>query len=92
MIKIVGENNLQKKFTFLSNYLTNKISGDDNTTSAACSTEDKGLSSYLYMLLFGQALHGFAGTVLYSIAPSYLDGSVSSAQSPTYLGKIFSVL
>ena len=44
------------------------------------------------MLLFGQSLHGFAGTVLYSIAPSYLDGSVSSAQSPTYLGKIFYVL
>ena len=53
-----------------------------------CSSDNNGLSDYLYMLLFGQGLHGLAGTALYTIAPAYIDGSVSAKQSPTYLGEI----
>jgi len=45
------------------------------------------LSRYLGMLLFGQGLHGLAGTVLYSIAPAFIDGSVSAKSSPAYLGE-----
>lgn len=51
-----------------------------------CEEDNKGLSNYLYMLLTGQFFHGLAGTVLYTIGPSFIDGSVSAKQSPTYLG------
>lgn len=59
----------------------------NETSLSTCTTADKGLSDYLYMLLMGQAFHGLAGTVLYTIGPTYIDGSVSSKQSPTYLGR-----
>ena len=38
------------------------------------------------MFLFGQALHGAAGAVLYTIGPAFIDGSVSAKNSPAYLG------
>lgn len=42
--------------------------------------------NYLYVLLLGQALNGFAGTCYYSIGITFLDESVSTKSSPLYLG------
>ena len=39
------------------------------------------------MFLFAQTLHGVAGVLLYTLAPAYIDGSVSDKQSPIYMGK-----
>lgn len=58
-----------------------------NLTSSLCESEDRSLSSYLFMFLFGQSLHGVSGTLLYTIAPPFIDGSVSNRASPLYIGE-----
>ena len=64
------------------------IPADNQTQSEQlCGVKDRKLSSYLYMFLFAQTLHGVAGVLLYTLAPAYLDGSVSDKQSPIYMGK-----
>lgn len=68
-------------------YNSSPMTGNSTGNSSVCVAEGSSLSNYLYVFLMGQGFHGLAGTALYAIGPAYIDGSVSSKQSPTYLGK-----
>ena len=50
-----------------------------------CSTTETAVSDYLYLLLAGHGLQGVSGVLIYTIAPAFIDGSVSDKQSPVYI-------
>ncbi|KAJ8322002.1 hypothetical protein KUTeg_000473 [Tegillarca granosa] len=62
---------------------------DSAHRSVHCSDSENHLSSYLYVLLLGQALHGIGGTTLYIVGISLLDDSVTSSTSPLYVGILY---
>ena len=56
-----------------------------NVTDTTCASS--GLQHYLGMLMFGMILHGFGGSILYTVGVGLIDDSVDSVNSPLYIGK-----
>lgn len=63
-----------------------------NRTSQCKDKEERGLSSYSFVFMLGQFLHGMGATPLYTLGVTYLDENVSSNHAPVYIGEIISLL
>ncbi|XP_043971837.1 solute carrier organic anion transporter family member 4A1 [Gambusia affinis] len=57
-----------------------------NSTSPCQNKEGGGLSSYRFVFMLGQFLHGIGATPLYTLGVTYLDENVSSSYGPVYMG------
>uniref|UniRef100_A0A3B3UU78 Solute carrier organic anion transporter family member n=1 Tax=Poecilia latipinna TaxID=48699 RepID=A0A3B3UU78_9TELE len=57
-----------------------------NSTSQCQNKEGGGLSSYRFVFMLGQFLHGIGATPLYTLGVTYLDENVSSNYGPVYMG------
>uniref|UniRef100_A0A3B5KR34 Solute carrier organic anion transporter family member n=1 Tax=Xiphophorus couchianus TaxID=32473 RepID=A0A3B5KR34_9TELE len=57
-----------------------------NSTSPCQNKERGGLSSYRFVFMLGQFLHGIGATPLYTLGVTYLDENVSSNYGPVYMG------
>uniref|UniRef100_A0A3B4ZC64 Solute carrier organic anion transporter family member n=1 Tax=Stegastes partitus TaxID=144197 RepID=A0A3B4ZC64_9TELE len=57
-----------------------------NRTSPCQDEEGGGLSSYRFVLMLGQFLHGVGATPLYTLGVTYLDENVNSNYAPVYIG------
>uniref|UniRef100_A0A087YCH9 Solute carrier organic anion transporter family member n=1 Tax=Poecilia formosa TaxID=48698 RepID=A0A087YCH9_POEFO len=57
-----------------------------NGTSQCQNKEGGGLSSYRFVFMLGQFLHGIGATPLYTLGVTYLDENVSSNYGPVYMG------
>nr|XP_015220693.1 PREDICTED: solute carrier organic anion transporter family member 4A1 isoform X1 [Lepisosteus oculatus]XP_015220694.1 PREDICTED: solute carrier organic anion transporter family member 4A1 isoform X1 [Lepisosteus oculatus]XP_015220695.1 PREDICTED: solute carrier organic anion transporter family member 4A1 isoform X1 [Lepisosteus oculatus]XP_015220696.1 PREDICTED: solute carrier organic anion transporter family member 4A1 isoform X1 [Lepisosteus oculatus]XP_015220697.1 PREDICTED: solute carrie len=57
----------------------------DNQTTP-CQESSSSLSSYRYMFMLGQFLHGMGATPLYTLGVTYLDENVKSNYAPVYIG------
>ena len=71
----------------LTSPLTLHLVSAVNMSSVMCTPESDGLSNYLYVFMLGQFLHGFGGTVLYSIGIVFIDANVRTTDSPMYQGQ-----
>ncbi|KAI9532584.1 Solute carrier organic anion transporter member 4A1 [Dissostichus eleginoides] len=58
----------------------------DNRTSPCRDKEGGGLSSYRFVFMLGQFLHGVGATPLYTLGVTYLDENVKSNYAPVYIG------
>ncbi|XP_041654609.1 solute carrier organic anion transporter family member 4A1 isoform X2 [Cheilinus undulatus] len=55
--------------------------------SSPCQNKDgAGLSSYRFVFMLGQLLHGVGATPLYTLGVTYLDENVESNYAPVYIG------
>ena len=50
------------------------------------------LSNYLYVIILGQLINGYAGSALFSLGITYIDQSVPAKVAPIYLSESQSVL
>ncbi|XP_055958060.1 solute carrier organic anion transporter family member 4C1 [Patella vulgata] len=66
-----------------------KLCLQDGNTTAVCKPEETYLSSYLYVFVLGQMLHGVGGTTIYTVGIALLDDSVSSSTTPLYIGILY---
>uniref|UniRef100_A0A667ZHL6 Solute carrier organic anion transporter family member n=1 Tax=Myripristis murdjan TaxID=586833 RepID=A0A667ZHL6_9TELE len=57
-----------------------------NRTSPCHNKEGGGLSSYRFVFMLGQFLHGVGATPLYTLGVTYLDENVKSNYAPVYIG------
>uniref|UniRef100_A0A7N9AUG8 Solute carrier organic anion transporter family member n=1 Tax=Mastacembelus armatus TaxID=205130 RepID=A0A7N9AUG8_9TELE len=57
-----------------------------NHTSPCQNKEGGGLSSYRFVFMLGQFLHGVGATPLYTLGVTYLDENVKSSYAPVYIG------
>uniref|UniRef100_A0A3Q2XFL5 Solute carrier organic anion transporter family member n=1 Tax=Hippocampus comes TaxID=109280 RepID=A0A3Q2XFL5_HIPCM len=57
-----------------------------NRTSPCQDQEGEGLSSYRFVFMLGQFLHGVGATPLYTLGVTYLDENVKSNYGPVYTG------
>uniref|UniRef100_A0A665VN20 Solute carrier organic anion transporter family member n=1 Tax=Echeneis naucrates TaxID=173247 RepID=A0A665VN20_ECHNA len=57
-----------------------------NRTSPCQDKEGGGLSSYRFVFMLGQFLHGMGATPLYTLGVTYLDENVKSNYAPVYIG------
>ncbi|XP_077371151.1 solute carrier organic anion transporter family member 4A1 [Festucalex cinctus] len=57
-----------------------------NRTSPCQDQEGGGLSSYRFVFMLGQFLHGMGATPLYTLGVTYLDENVKSNYGPVYTG------
>uniref|UniRef100_A0A8C7IHN2 Solute carrier organic anion transporter family member n=1 Tax=Oncorhynchus kisutch TaxID=8019 RepID=A0A8C7IHN2_ONCKI len=57
-----------------------------NRTSPCHDSEGGGLSSYRFVFMLGQFLHGVGATPLYTLGVTYLDENVKSSYAPVYIG------
>ncbi|XP_004565556.1 solute carrier organic anion transporter family member 4A1 [Maylandia zebra] len=57
-----------------------------NRTSPCQNKEAGGLSSYRFVFMLGQFLHGMGATPLYTLGVTYLDENVNSNYAPVYIG------
>uniref|UniRef100_A0A674C767 Solute carrier organic anion transporter family member n=1 Tax=Salmo trutta TaxID=8032 RepID=A0A674C767_SALTR len=57
-----------------------------NRTSPCHEREGGGLSSYRFVFMLGQFLHGVGATPLYTLGVTYLDENVKSSYAPVYIG------
>uniref|UniRef100_A0A3Q2PCY9 Solute carrier organic anion transporter family member n=1 Tax=Fundulus heteroclitus TaxID=8078 RepID=A0A3Q2PCY9_FUNHE len=57
-----------------------------NRTSHCQNKEGGALSSYRFVFMLGQFLHGIGATPLYTLGVTYLDENVSSNYGPVYIG------
>ncbi|XP_029995169.1 solute carrier organic anion transporter family member 4A1 [Sphaeramia orbicularis] len=57
-----------------------------NRTSPCHNKESAGLSSYRFVFMLGQFLHGMGATPLYTLGVTYLDENVKSSYAPVYIG------
>ncbi|KAF7648717.1 hypothetical protein LDENG_00152860 [Lucifuga dentata] len=57
-----------------------------NRTSPCNDKEGGGLSSYRFVFMLGQFLHGMGATPLYTLGVTYLDENVKSNYAPVYIG------
>ncbi|ESO98163.1 hypothetical protein LOTGIDRAFT_239068 [Lottia gigantea] len=62
---------------------------EENNSTEVCRTEETHLSNYLYVFVLGQMLHGVGGTTIYTVGISLLDDSVSSSNTPLYIGILY---
>ncbi|KAJ8016509.1 hypothetical protein DPEC_G00007970 [Dallia pectoralis] len=58
----------------------------ENRTNPCLDTEGGGLSSYRFVFMLGQFLHGIGATPLYTLGVTYLDENVKSSYAPVYIG------
>lgn len=58
-----------------------------NRTNQCRDKEGAGLSSYRFVFMLGQFLHGIGATPLYTLGVTYLDENVSSNYGPVYIGE-----
>lgn len=58
-----------------------------NRTSLCQDKEGGGLSSYRFVFMLGQFLHGVGATPLYTLGVTYLDENVKSNYAPVYIGE-----
>ncbi|KAL4655427.1 solute carrier organic anion transporter family member 4A1 [Arapaima gigas] len=56
-----------------------------NRTSP-CQESSSSLSSYRFVFMLGQFLHGMGATPLYTLGVTYLDENVKSSYAPVYIG------
>ena len=45
------------------------------------------LSNYLYVIILGQLINGYAGSALFSLGITYIDQSVPAKVAPIYLSE-----
>ncbi|KAM6925508.1 solute carrier organic anion transporter family member 4A1 [Xenentodon cancila] len=57
-----------------------------NRTNQCQDKDGGGLSSYRFVFMLGQFLHGMGATPLYTLGVTYLDENVSSNCGPVYIG------
>ncbi|KAG7251432.1 hypothetical protein CRUP_008891 [Coryphaenoides rupestris] len=57
-----------------------------NRTSPCHNKESEGLSSYRFVFMLGQFLHGVGATPLYTLGVTFLDENVKSSEAPVYIG------
>uniref|UniRef100_A0A3Q1GZJ5 Solute carrier organic anion transporter family member n=1 Tax=Anabas testudineus TaxID=64144 RepID=A0A3Q1GZJ5_ANATE len=57
-----------------------------NRTSLCQDKKAGGLSSYRFVFMLGQFLHGMGATPLYTLGVTYLDENVKSSYAPVYIG------
>ncbi|XP_076024060.1 solute carrier organic anion transporter family member 4A1 [Genypterus blacodes] len=57
-----------------------------NRTSPCQGKEGRGMSSYRFVFMLGQFLHGMGATPLYTLGVTYLDENVKSNYAPVYIG------
>ncbi|XP_072223849.1 solute carrier organic anion transporter family member 4A1 [Leuresthes tenuis] len=57
-----------------------------NRTNQCQDKDGGGLSSYRFVFILGQFLHGMGATPLYTLGVTYLDENVSSTYGPVYTG------
>lgn len=55
--------------------------------SLPCAAAASGLSSYRFVFMLGQFLHGMGATPLYTLGVTYLDENVKTNYSPVYIGE-----
>lgn len=55
--------------------------------SLPCAQAASGLSSYRFVFMLGQFLHGTGATPLYTLGVTYLDENVKTNYSPVYIGE-----
>lgn len=60
-----------------------------NRTSPCQDKEGGGLSSYRFVFMLGQFLHGVGATPLYTLGVTYLDENVKTNYAPVYIGKTY---
>lgn len=61
--------------------------------SSPCQDKDGGgLSSYRFVFMLGQFLHGVGATPLYTLGVTYLDENVKSNYAPVYIGESYQLL
>lgn len=60
-----------------------------NRTSPCQNKEAGGLSSYRFVFMLGQFLHGMGATPLYTLGVTYLDENVNSNYAPVYIGESY---
>ncbi|XP_023149195.2 solute carrier organic anion transporter family member 4A1-like [Amphiprion ocellaris] len=60
-----------------------------NRTSPCQDKEGGGLSSYRFVFMLGQFLHGIGATPLYTLGVTYLDENVNSNYAPVYVGVFY---
>lgn len=58
-----------------------------NRTSSCEDKEAGRLSSYRFVFMLGQFLHGMGATPLYTLGVTYLDENVKSSYAPVYIGE-----
>ncbi|KAL8589511.1 hypothetical protein ACOMHN_015897 [Nucella lapillus] len=62
----------------------------ESSSPERCQSEaESGLSSYLYMFILGQMLHGVGGTTIYTVGVTLIDDSVRPSSTPLYLGILY---
>lgn len=54
---------------------------------ADCRDQEAGQSSYRFLFMLGQFLHGVGATPLYTLGVTYLDENVGSDYAPVYIGE-----
>jgi len=62
----------------------------DNGTEASCYLDPgskSSLSSYLYLFMFANALHGAGSTPMYTLGTTFIDENTKAEQTPLFLGK-----
>lgn len=59
----------------------------DNNTESCQNSSGSGLSSYRFVFMLGQFLHGVGATPLYTLGVTYLDENVKSNYAPVYIGE-----
>ncbi|XP_048860331.1 solute carrier organic anion transporter family member 4A1-like isoform X1 [Brienomyrus brachyistius] len=57
-----------------------------NNRTGPCHENRSGLSSYRFVFMLGQFLHGVGATPLYTLGVTYLDENVKSSYAPVYIG------
>lgn len=57
------------------------------TRSAPCQDQEARQSSYRFLFMLGQFLHGMGATPLYTLGVTYLDENVGSNYAPVYIGE-----
>lgn len=55
--------------------------------TAPCHAQEAGPSSYRFLFMLGQFLHGVGATPLYTLGVTYLDENVGSNYAPVYIGE-----
>lgn len=50
--------------------------------------QPRALSSYKYLLILAQLLHGAGATPIYTLAVTYLDENLKAKMTPMYVGEL----
>lgn len=87
-LKYINKNQYIVKFVSSSHFINIKKSFFVSVNSSEiCNGENSSLPQYLYVFMLGQFLHGFGGTILYSLGIVFIDANVKTKDSPLYQGK-----